>query len=128
MAEPAEKTPGLLGSLQRLLRTALSIAHNRLELVLVELLEERTRLFEAFLLAGVVLAFGAMALVMITFTVVAVFWENHRVAVLVSLGLFYLVVTLVAYWRLRHRLQHWPAFSATIAELKKDKAWLDEGS
>ena len=128
MAEPAEKTPGLLGSLRRLLRTALSIAHNRLELVLVELLEERTRLFEAFLLAGVVLAFGAMALVMITFTVVAVFWENHRVAVLVSLGFFYLVVTLVAYWRLRHRLKHWPAFSATVAELKKDKAWLDEGS
>ena len=128
MAEPAEQAQGILSSLQRLLRTALSIAQNRLELVLVEVQEERTRVFEAFLLVAGVVAFGSMTLVMITFAVVAVFWENHRVAVLVSLGLLYLVVTLVAYWRLQHRLKNWPAFSATLAELKKDKAWLDEHS
>jgi uncharacterized membrane protein YqjE len=126
MAEPAEKAQGILASLQRLLRTARSIAQNRLELALVEAQEERTRVFEAFLLAGVVVAFGAMTLAMVTFAVVAVFWEDHRVAVLVSLGLLYLVATLIAYWRLRHRLNNWRAFSATLAELKKDKAWLDE--
>jgi uncharacterized membrane protein YqjE len=126
MEKPAEPTQGILSSLQRLLRTLLSIAQNRLELVLVEVQEERTRVVEAFLLVAGVVAFGCMTLMLITFAVVAVFWENHRVAVLGSLSLLYLVVTLVAYWRLRHRLKHWPAFSATLAELKKDKAWLDE--
>jgi uncharacterized membrane protein YqjE len=128
MGEPVEQTQGILASLKRLLRTLLSIAQNRLELLLVEVQEERTRLIEAFLLAISIVALGAMTLVMVTFTVVAIFWENHRMAVLVGLSLFYLVVTLVAYWRLRHRLKNWPAFPATLAELKKDKAWLDEHS
>jgi len=126
MEKPAEPAQGVLSSLQRLLRTLLSIVQNRLELVLVEVQEERTRVVGAFLLVAGVVAFGCMTLVLITFAVVAVFWENHRVAVLGSLSLLYLVVTLVAYWRLRHRLKHWPAFAATLAELKKDKAWLDE--
>ena len=126
MEKPAQQSQGILASLQRLLRTVLSIAQNRLELLLVEVQEERARVIEAFLLTAGVVAFASMTLALITFAVVAVFWENHRVAVLVSLSLLYLVATLVAYWRLQHRLKNWPAFSATLAELKKDKAWLDE--
>jgi uncharacterized membrane protein YqjE len=126
MAEPAARSQGLLTLMQRLLRTVFAIARNRLELALVELQEERTRVVETVLLVAVVVAFGSMTLAMISFTLAAIFWENHRVAVLVSLSLLYLGVTLVAYWRLRRRLDHGQAFSGTLAELKKDKACLDE--
>ncbi len=125
MADPTDSPPGLFASLKRLWRTLLAIALNRLELLLVELQEERRRTVQALLL---ILAVGALALMTLfvgTFTLVVVFWE-HRVIVLVALTLAYLVATVGAYRKLSRMLSDWPAFSATLAELKKDKAWLEE--
>jgi len=44
----------------------------------------------------------------------------------VGLVLVYLAGTIFTVWRLRSRLMKWEPFSATLAELKKDKACLDE--
>ena len=46
----------------------------------------------------------------------------------VTLILLYLAATIVSFWRLRIRLKNWVPFSATLAELKKDKACLEEES
>jgi uncharacterized membrane protein YqjE len=125
MAEPTDSPPGLFASLKRLWRTLLAIGLNRLELLLVELQEERRRTVQALLL---ILAVGALALMTLfvgTFTLVVVFWE-HRVILLAALSLAYLLATIGACWKLSRMLNDWPAFSATLAELKKDKAWLEE--
>jgi uncharacterized membrane protein YqjE len=125
MAEPADPPPGLFTALKRLWRTLLTIGLNRLELLLVELEEERRRTVQVLLL---VLALGALALMTLlvgTFTLVIVFWED-RVIVLTGLFLVYLLATAGAYWKLCRRLNNWSAFSATLAELKKDKACLEE--
>ena len=125
MEEAGESTPGFFASLGRLLKTGVAIAHNRLELLLVELREEHWRLFDALLLAGVVFALGLMTLTAATVTIVVLCLRADRLDLVVALVLVYLAGTILAYWRLRVRLKGWAPFSATLAELKKDKACLD---
>jgi uncharacterized membrane protein YqjE len=126
MEEPGESAPGIFASLGRLLKTVLAIAQNRLELLLVELREERWRFFDALLMAGIVLIMATMTLMAATITIVVVCVKADRLDLVVALVLLYLAGTIVSFWRLRVRLKQWTPFSATLAELKKDKACLDE--
>lgn len=126
MEEPAEKSAGILASGKRLVATLLSIARNRLELLAVELQEERARLFEALLLVAGVVVFATLTLAMLSLAVIAALWREHRVAALAGLGFFYLAAALLTYWRLQHRLKNWTVLSGTMAELEKDKACLDD--
>lgn len=123
-----ESRVGIFASLGRLLKTVLAIAQNRLELLLVEMQEERWRFFDALLLAGAVLILAAMTLLLATLTLVVVCLKANRLDLLVALMLLYLAATIVGFWRLRLRLKNWAPFSGTLAELKKDKACLDEKS
>jgi uncharacterized membrane protein YqjE len=126
MEEPRESTPGIFASLGRLLKTVLAIAHNRLELLLVEMREERWRFFDALLLAGVVLILALMTLMAATIAIVVVCLMAKRLDLVIALILLYLAATIFSLWRLRKRLREWEPFSATLAEIKKDKACLDE--
>ena len=117
-----------MASLRRLVNTVFAIAENRLELLLVEMQEERWRFFDALLLTGAVLILAAMTLMLVTLTLVVVCLKANRLDLLAALMVLYLAATIVAFWRLRLRLKNWAPFSATLAELKKDKACLDEKS
>jgi uncharacterized membrane protein YqjE len=120
-----QRRAGIFASVRRLLKTVLAIAQNRLELLLVELQQERWRFFDALLLAGAVLILSAMTLMVATITLVVVCVEAKRLDLLVALTLLGLAATIVAYWRLRTRLKTWAPFTGTLAELKKDKACLE---
>jgi uncharacterized membrane protein YqjE len=126
MEEPGENGLGIFASLGRLLKTVLAIAQNRLELLLVEVREERWRFFDALLMAGIVLIMATMTLMAATITIVVVCVKADRLDLVVALVLLYLAGTIVSFWRLRVRLKQWTPFAATLAELKKDKACLDE--
>ena len=126
MEEAGPNTPGVFASLGRLLTTVLAIAQNRLELLLVECQEERWRFFDALLLAGVVLILALMTLMAATITIVVICVKADRLDLVVALVLLYLAATIFSFLRLRNRLKKWEPFSATLAELKKDKACLDE--
>ena len=126
MEEPGESTPGVFESLGRLLKTVIVIAHNRLVLFLVEVQEERWRFFNALLLAGVVLILALMTLMAATITIVVICVKADRLDLVVALVLVYLAATIFSLWRLHTRLKNWVPFSATLAEIKKDKACLDE--
>jgi uncharacterized membrane protein YqjE len=128
MDEPGEMRKGMFASLRRLLRTAAAIAQNRLELFLVELQAERLKLFNTLLLLGVFLILVAMTLLMVTVTMVVLCLKHERFDLLIALMLAYLVATAVAGWRLRNRFKGWVPFSATVAEIKKDKVCLEEKS
>jgi uncharacterized membrane protein YqjE len=69
-----------------------------------------------------------MALLTMTVTLVVIFWDSARVAVLVVLSAGYVLAALGVFWRLKIRLRKWSSFSATLDELKKDRACLDEKS
>ena len=123
-----EPSPGLFSAVGRLLNTALAGVENRIELFLVELREERFRVCDVLLLgcAGAVLGF--MALLTVTVTLVVIFWDSARVQVLVALSAGYSLATIGVLWRLKVRLRTWSSFSATLDELKKDRACLEEKS
>ena len=126
MEEPGESTPGVFASVGRLLKAVIVIAHNRFELLLVEAQEERWRFFNALLLAGVVLMLALMTLMAATIAIVVVCVKADRLDLVVALVLVYLAATIFSLWRLHTRMKNWVPFSATLAEIKKDKACLDE--
>ena len=122
MAETPPAEGGLLSSVTRVFQTLRDLAENRLELFFVELKEERIRLFDALLLAAIAIVCALMTLVMVTFTVVVIFWDTNRLLVLALVTVVYAVAATVAFVKLRARLQRWQAFSATLEEFKKDSA------
>jgi uncharacterized membrane protein YqjE len=61
-----------------------------------------------------------------TIALVVVCVKAGRLDLVVALVLLYLAATILCFWRLRVRLKNWAAFSATLTELKKDKACLDD--
>ncbi|SRR6266540_2531720 len=124
MSEGTETKPGVWASLMRILDTLLATAQNRVELFAVELQEEKCRVVEAMLCAAAVAAFGMMTLTLVTFTVVMLFWENGRLAVLASLSGLYLAGTALAWRVLQSRLKTRSVFAGTVEELKKDCACL----
>lgn len=119
---PPLETGGLGSTAARLFKTLRDLAESRVELFLVELREERIRLFDALLLAAAGIVCALMTLVMITLTVLVMFWDTHRLLALLLITLAYAVAAVVAFVKLRFRLQHWQAYSATLEELKKDCA------
>lgn len=127
MAEPPPEPAGPLAAGRRILRTVSDLAHTRLELFLVELKEERIRIVDALLLLAVGVVCAAMTLILLTFTVVLIFWE-HRVLALVLLTLLYAGMAVGALVTLRKRLAGWNAFAATLQEFKKDRECLDKQS
>jgi uncharacterized membrane protein YqjE len=119
-------SPGSLrAALTRLGEAAVDLVRTRAELAAVEFSEHRDRARALLVLlgiAGIAFAFAAMAA---TALVVVWFWDSYRIAALVAVTLFYLVVGAVALWRLaEHRRTDPPPFAATLSELERDRAWL----
>lgn len=122
MADEPPNEAGVFATVTRVLHTLRGVAENRLELFLVELKEERIRRCEMLLLAAVAIMCLMMTLLMVTFTVVVIFWDTHRVLVLTLVTLAYAVTATMACLKLRSSLKRWRPFSATLDEFKKDCA------
>jgi uncharacterized membrane protein YqjE len=126
MEEPPPTKPGIVASLRRLLSIAVAVGQNRLELFFVELREERLQFFELLLLAGIVILLATMTLAIITVAIVFLCLRAGRFDLLIGIIVLYVGSTAMAFWKLRQRLKHWEPFSATLGELKKDKACFAE--
>ena len=126
MDEKEATPPGVLETLRRTGATMLGIFQNRLELFAVELQEERLHLIEALLLIAAIVALGFFTLALAAAGVIVLLWSTFGVAILFILSGIGLVGTLLVAWRLRERLKDWPFLSGTLAELKKDREWLEK--
>jgi uncharacterized membrane protein YqjE len=127
MSASPHTSPGLLGSVRRVLDTGLGLAHNRLELFVLELQEEKIRFAELTLLVCALTATAILALTLITLTAVLLFWENGRLPTLATLSVVYSGGALWLWRSVNHRLHKGPRpFSATLEELEKDKACLED--
>lgn len=122
MDETPQPEGGMLAGVRRLFQTLSDVAANRLELFLVELKEERLRLFESLLLAAVAVGCAVMTLVLITLMALVLFWDTHRWLVLLLLTGAYAGAAAAAFVKLRSRLQHWQSYSASLEQIKKDCA------
>jgi uncharacterized membrane protein YqjE len=126
MDESQQEPAGLLARGRRVLQVLYDLAQSRLELFLVELREERIRLFDALLVLACLFVCGLMTLVLLTFALVVIFWDEHRVLVLVLLTLAYAAGSVVSFFTLRNRLRRWQAFAATLDQIKKDRACFEK--
>jgi uncharacterized membrane protein YqjE len=109
---------------RRFAQRLLTIGENRLELLTVEVQEERERLLHAFLLALGVAVFGLLAGITLTAAIVVWLWAYSPVAVLLTLTGLYGVAAVCLYRRLTGRLRDWQTLSATLDQLRKDRACL----
>ncbi len=125
MGEISQAGHGIFASIKGLVKTLISIGQNRLELLLVELQEERWRFFEALLLTGFVLILALLTLLVVVVTIVVMCVQAHNYLVIGILVGVCLLGTLLSLWQLRNLLKNWAPFSATLSEIKKDKEWLE---
>jgi uncharacterized membrane protein YqjE len=102
------------------------IFENRLQLLLLEVEEERERILRAiwFSLAGAV--FGLLAGMAITILIVLAFWRHSPVVALVVLVVVYLGAMLVCFANLGKLLRSWETLPATLEELRKDRECLEK--
>jgi uncharacterized membrane protein YqjE len=111
---------------RRFAERLLTIGENRLELLTVEVQEERERLLHAFLLALGVAAFGLLASLTLTAAIVVLLWQYSHFAVLLTLTGLYGVAAVCLYRRLTLLLRDWQTLSATLDQLRKDRACLEK--
>jgi uncharacterized membrane protein YqjE len=106
-------------------RRLLTIGENRLELLTVEVQEERERLLHAFLLALGVATFGLLAGLTLTAAIVVWLWA-WPIAVLVALTILYAATGIFLWRRLTGLLRDWQTLSASLDQLRKDRACLEK--
>lgn len=111
----------LFDNLNRLANTLAGMMHTRLELMAVELEEELLRFARYFVYSLVTLFCAGMAVGLGVFLLIALFWDEHRIAVFVTLiGVFGGISFALAAW-LRHQFLYKPRLlEHTINEFKKD--------
>jgi uncharacterized membrane protein YqjE len=121
------------GSLRQLAATSkhfarrlVTIGENRLELLAVEVQEERERNLHAILLAFGVAAFGLLAGLTLTAAIVVLLWAWSPVAVLLILTALYAAAGIFLYRRLIGLLRNWQTLSASLDQLRKDRACLEK--
>jgi uncharacterized membrane protein YqjE len=107
-------------------RRLLTIGENRLELLMVEVQEERERLLRAVLLALGVVAFGLLAGIALTATIVVLFWAYSPVTVLLTLTGLHGAAAVFLYRRFTVLLRDWKNLPATLDQLRKDRACLEK--
>lgn len=115
--------PGLLAAFRTLGDSLLATARDRLELFGVELQEEKFRLIHTLIWISAAVFAGVMAITFASLTLVFVFWESARLAVLGGLTLLYTGALVVIIVSLRRFLARQPSpFAATREEFAEDRA------
>jgi len=109
----------------RFARRLLTIGENRLELLMVEVQEEREHVRHACLLALGAAAFGLLAGLALSAAIVVWLWAWSPVAVLLTLTGLYGAAGIFLYRRLAGLLCNWQTLSASLDQIRKDRACLE---
>ncbi len=113
---------GLFASTKGLLGTGVTLLHNRLELLGVELAEERVRLVSVLAYGGAAFLCIAAGLIFLAIFLTVLLWENNR---LLALGVFSALFlgAGIASLTLAMSLARSGSklFSASLAELRSDR-------
>ena len=121
------ESSGLLGSIKRLLATLSEVVATRLELLSNEWQEERLRLLQMLLFALFAVFSLCMAVLLLVFFLVVLFWDEHRLSVLAVLSAGFFITGGVLILMLQSKLRNGSKlFSASLAALQKDREALGE--
>lgn len=127
---PDEEGPprraGLMDSAKRMLATIIALVHTRLELFTTEIEEEIQRAVGILLWGVIALFFGSLTVLMIAFTVIIIFWDDHRILAASLVTATFLLMTLVFALMARARLRVKDRFmGSSVEELRRDREALD---
>ena len=114
---------GFVGSLRSLGDGLLAVVQDRLKLVSIEVQEEKFSLIRTFVWISAAVFAGMLTITFASLTLVYLFWETARVAVLGGLTALYagaLTVIIVAFRRYLARQPN--PFAATLHEIGEDRA------
>jgi uncharacterized membrane protein YqjE len=126
METPSDTMPQLADASKRLAQRALVICENRIELLMVEVQEERERILRAIWLALGAAALGLLAGVALTAVIAVAFWRQSPLAALIILTVLYAVAATVLYARLAKLQRDWQSLPTTLDQLRKDREWLEK--
>jgi len=129
MESPLPAPAGFLNSFRTLGDGLLAGVQDRLELFTVELQEEKFRLIQTFFWISAALFTGMMAVMFASLTLVYLFWDSARLAVLGGLTLLYggALVAIVITFR-RYLARQPKPFAATLDEIGEDRACIRTGN
>lgn len=128
MEDSAQSSPGFTASLAELGDNLVGTLQERIELVAIELQEEKIRLVRSIIWIGAAVFAGVMVLSFATLTLVYLFWEGARLGVLAGFTLFYgagFAWTIVV---LRRTFTEPRPLESTIKTLKEDRECLRKQS
>ncbi|QRY82505.1 phage holin family protein [Pseudomonas sp. PDNC002] len=116
--KPSANSP----SLRRFGAAILGLLHGHVELLGVELQEQKTRTVQMLLMAGLALVFALLLLVALSVLVLIIFWDSYRLPAAIGLCVFYIGGCLFCAWRLHMLVSDESSpFSATLDELARDR-------
>jgi uncharacterized membrane protein YqjE len=123
MATPPPSPAGFLGSFRSLGDGLLAMLEHRIELFSVELQEEKFRLIQTMIWISAAAFSGMMAAAFASLTLVYLFWDSARLAVLGGLTTLYALALLMILIAFRRYLTHQPKpFAATLEEIGADRS------
>ena len=126
MESASDNLSQLAAATKRFAQRFATIGENRLELLIVEVQEERERLLHAILLTFGVAAFGLLAAMALSVALAFLLWDFSPVGVLLTLTGLHGVVAVVLYQRLIGLLRDWQTLPATLDQLRKDRECLEK--
>lgn len=98
------------------------LLQTRLELIGIELAEERERIMAVLFLGLIAVMLGMMALIGLTALVAVAFWDSYRWQVLAGITAVYGIGALLCTLKARNSLREAPiVFQATLNEFEKDR-------
>jgi uncharacterized membrane protein YqjE len=123
MDSRAPGSSGLLGNLRGFADGLLGSAHDRLELLAVELHEEKHRLVQIFIWISAIVFLAMLAMVFVSFAIVVLLWDSGRLLAVCGLAGAYVAGLIAVVVSFRRYLQRQPKpFAATLGELREDRA------
>jgi uncharacterized membrane protein YqjE len=110
------------GPLRRIVSSVFAIFETRLELIGIELAEEKDRLIGVLFLGLAAMMLTMMALITLTVLVAIAFWDTYRWQSLAMITVAYALLAVLCAVRARAGLSDPPnIFDSTLAEFKKDR-------
>ena len=118
---PAANVSQFVDTSRHFARQVLTVGENRLELLIMEVQEERVRLLRAILLASGVAVFGFLSLLALNIAIVVLLWSFSPVTVLLVLTGVYALGGFCFYRQLTRLLRDGKMLAATLDQLRKDR-------
>jgi uncharacterized membrane protein YqjE len=110
------------GPVRRIIGSVFAILQTRLELIGIELAEEKDRLLAVLFLGLAAMMLATMALIALTALIAITFWDTYRWQSLAAITAVYALAALFCALKARHGLHNAPIiFEATLNEFEKDR-------